>query len=89
MALFNLECSCGSKKRLFATIFSKLSQEQKLCQCGKEMLRVGNGPTTQVMERLDNGCMPKALERHAEAERIFEERRLAADPLAGTNKNYS
>jgi hypothetical protein len=35
--------------------------------------------TAQVVETLDNGWMTKAIERPADAERIFKER-AAADP---------
>jgi len=45
-------------------------------------------PTTRIVESLDNGLMPRAIERPAESERLFKERaeadnrRVAAD-IAG------
>jgi hypothetical protein len=51
------------------------------------MRRVVAGPSTSIVERLDNGAMPKAVERYSDAERIFKERHEAADPLAGTKSN--
>jgi hypothetical protein len=53
------------------------------------MLRKMVGPSTSVMERLDNGSMVKSLERYADAEQIFKDRRDNADPLAGTKPNRS
>jgi hypothetical protein len=63
--------------------------QQKTCKCGCLMKRDTRGPSTHVKERLDNGCMVKALERYADAERIFQERHENADPLAGTRPNRS
>jgi hypothetical protein len=53
------------------------------------MIRVSNGPSTRILEKLDNGSMVKALERYADAERIFQERHDNADELAGTKPNRS
>jgi hypothetical protein len=36
--------------------------------------REANPPSAQVMERLDNGAMPKVLERLADAENLFRDR---------------
>lgn len=47
------------------------------------MDREATGPSTQTMERLDNGAMPKALERLANAEELYADRAAKADPLAG------
>jgi hypothetical protein len=38
------------------------------------------------MERLDNGAMPRAVERLADAERLYADRAAKADPLAGGAK---
>jgi hypothetical protein len=53
------------------------------------MLRMTNGPSTSIVEKLDNGSMVKALERYSDAERIFNERHQNADPLASTKANKS
>lgn len=47
-------------------------------KCGP-MVRTPKGPSSAVKERLDNGAMPRAVERYAEAERLFAER-AANDP---------
>jgi hypothetical protein len=31
------------------------------------------GPTTQVKEVLDNGLMPKAVERYTDAEKVYDD----------------
>jgi Na+-translocating ferredoxin:NAD+ oxidoreductase RNF subunit RnfB len=59
------------------------------CECGGSRVPITIGPTTQIMETLDNGAMPRAVERHVNAEAMMEERHRNADPLAGTKKNYS
>lgn len=42
--------------------------------CAGKLRRKIKGPSTQITETLDNGLMPRRLERLADAERIFEER---------------
>ena len=42
--------------------------------------RVPKPPTTQVVETLDNGFMPRKVERPSEAERLYRER-ARLDPL--------
>lgn len=42
--------------------------------CGGALVRNPKGPSTQVVERLDNGAMGKAVERLADAERLYSER---------------
>lgn len=69
--------------------WSKIPQNKKKCRCGGDLIRTGNGPSTAVYETLDNGAMVKAVERLADVERLIKERNDAADPLAGTKKNYS
>jgi hypothetical protein len=58
-------------------------------KCGRRapcMRRAAHGPSVQVMERLDNGAMPRAVERLADAERLYADRAAKADPLAGGAK---
>ncbi len=52
----------------------KKQPETAKCQCGSEMVRAVSGPSATVKEKLDNGYMPRALERFSEAERLFRER---------------
>ncbi len=42
--------------------------------CAGILERKAQPPTTQITETLDNGLMPRKLERLADAERIHEER---------------
>lgn len=74
MPLYNFVCSkCGTKKRrIFSVEESK--KPQPCPQCKADMERDQTGPTRQVMERLDNGLMPRAVERLSEAERLYKER---------------
>jgi hypothetical protein len=88
MPLFNLRCPhCYLFKRVFSDNYDFLTLQQRTCKCGYLMRRVVAGPSTSIVERLDNGAMPKAVERYSDAERIFKERHEAADPLAGTKSN--
>jgi formylmethanofuran dehydrogenase subunit B len=90
MALFNLLCTkCGFSCRKMAVRFDDLTTQNIVCKCGYLMHRKMVGPSTSVMERLDNGSMVKSLERYADAEQIFKDRHDNADPLAGTKPNRS
>lgn len=76
MPLFNFKCnSCGKEIR---KILKSKEVEQfigtKCPDCTGSFERAPTGPTTQVMERLDNGVSPRAVERLSEAERLFKER---------------
>lgn len=51
--------------------------------CGGKCRRTIKGPSVQVMEKLDNGSMVRAVERLADAERLAKERAKNSDPLAG------
>jgi hypothetical protein len=42
--------------------------------CGGIMRRAPRPPSTNVVERLDSGFMPRAIERPADAERLYHER---------------
>lgn len=83
MALFKLGCpECGADRKVLGSSFAELG-DKKICACGATMKRTGVGPSTAVMERLDNGSMVKAVVRYSDAERIMQERHDNADPLAG------
>jgi hypothetical protein len=49
-------------------------------KCGGGVKRTPRPPTAFVKERLDNGIMPRAVERPADAERLYHER-ARKDPL--------
>ena len=85
MPLFNLACEgCGKKSRILAASWGSVSQERLRCDaCPGVLRRAATGVSSQAVERLDNGLMPKAVERLADAERLFQERAKNSDPLAG------
>lgn len=80
LPLYHLRCIACKKTedRIAASV-----AEAGLCACGGKRKRAASGPYTQVMERLDNGAMPRVLERLADAERLHADRAKNADPLAG------
>ena len=89
MPLFYLKCECGAIKPILANNFEKVTSEKTTClKCGKEMQWQGKGPSTSIMEKLDNGSMPRAVERYSDAEQVFKERHENADENAG-KKNFS
>jgi len=69
MAQYKFLCStCGFKK-------ARLSLDPFDCpKCKSPMKRNASGPTNQVYEQLDNGLMPRKVERLADAERLFKDR---------------
>ena len=82
MPLFHVRCGkCGIEEDRLAKTGAEAVQ--KPCACAAKMKRKARGASAQVVERLDNGGMPRALERLADAERLHQERAAAADPLAG------
>lgn len=72
MPLFNYACSnCNFIKR-------SLKSDPPTCPaCNIHMVRKLEGPTTKILETLDNGIMTKKVERLSDAERIFKERHEA------------
>ena len=79
MPLFTLRCdACGRERRRILP----RSPEPEPCggECSGQLRRAPAGPSQNVVERLDNGSMVKALERPAEAERLYRERADPAKP---------
>lgn len=78
MPLYHFSCeTCGKKTRkILGMTSSQLSEAKMTCTCGGLLKRQQEGaPTAQKVESLDNGIMPKKVERLAEAERLFHEYR--------------
>lgn len=92
MPLYKTKCQkCGAHKSLLTMKFSweEIEESLKKCpSCEGELVRDGKGPSTSVKETLDNGAMPRAVERFADIEAMKRERIDKADPLAG-KKNHS
>lgn len=85
MPAFNLKCAeCGASTRRLARTF--LLVNLTCDTCGGKLQRDPHGPSAQVMESLDNGLMPRRVERLRDAERLMKERSQNADPLAGVGK---
>ena len=85
MPLFNLSCkSCENKTRKLAASAAEAIAAAGKCECGGCCwFWAAKGPSTQTMERLDNGIMPRAVERLANAEELHHDRARNADPLSG------
>lgn len=73
MPLYNFNCNlCGKNKQRICN--AKESKEIISCDCGGQFMRNPLPPTTRITETLDNGIMPRKVERLSEAERLFKER---------------
>ena len=82
MAFFKVVCTgCGAADQRMADTAEEAVQAP--CGCGAAVKRRPTGPGAQKVEVLDNGLMARALERPADAERLWKERHDSADPLAG------
>jgi hypothetical protein len=92
MPVYNTRCSkCWSKRRILTTCtsFDSIPIVEKVCpKCNYVLVRDASGPSTSVKEVLDNGAMPKAVERFADIEGTMAERNRNADENAG-KKNWS
>ncbi len=72
MPLYNFHCAtCGPVKR----ILKPAEVRGQLCpSCGVVLERTPEPPSSQVMERLDNGIMPRAVTRLRDAEQLSKDR---------------
>lgn len=68
--------------------WDNLPLKKKTCKCGLELERDAVGVSFGVKEVLDNGCMPKAVERYANIEELQKERLSKADPNAGKSNRH-
>lgn len=73
MPLYHFKCTkCETEVK---RILEPKQQNEVTCkECGSKLERLASGPSTQVMEKLDNGAMGKSIERLADAQRLFAER---------------
>lgn len=66
---------CESCQKDVQRVFTPEEAKQVwTCGCGGLLRRTPRPPTSQTVERLDNGHMTKAVERLSEAPRLFHER---------------
>jgi hypothetical protein len=81
MPLYHFKCTGPETHRLRRILKpAEAAALKPVCECGADMVRDPKPPTANVVERLDNGYMAKAVERPADAERLYRER-AQADPL--------
>lgn len=78
MPLYYFKCSGPSHEFKVKRILTpeEADQPQK-CVCGALLQRDAQGPNTTVHEVLDNGLMPRSLERFSDAQRLYKERSKA------------
>lgn len=85
MPLFYVQClGCGET----AARVLPSSDAVKTCHCklcNGKVKRVPRPPSTQMMERLDNGIMPKAIDRLANAEEFYLDH-AKNDPMEKRNR---
>lgn len=73
MPLFRYSCSnCDCVKSLIRRIGA--TAKAPVCLCGTTMTRTSKPPSSRVVETIDNGVMPKRVEKLIDAERLFKER---------------
>lgn len=76
MPLYRYKCTvCGDVKSSFRE--DGVSIKCLVQGCEGEFKRDANPPTTTLYERIDNGLMPKAVERLDDIERMSRERSKA------------
>lgn len=69
MPLFNYKCKCGMTRRVMVD----LEPDSMLCKCGLQMDRNYGAVSSQQTEVLDNGWMPRRIERLAKAEDLHHD----------------
>lgn len=47
--------------------------DENPCDCGERLEREPSGPGVDALERLDNGAMPRAVERRRDVVRLMHE----------------
>jgi putative FmdB family regulatory protein len=73
MPLFHFACTiCHERTRRILETKDIDTQECK--GCGAALERTPEPPSVQVMESLDNGFMPRRVERLRDAERLYRDR---------------
>jgi hypothetical protein len=77
MPLFNFQCNkCKRTARHIFSVSDSEAYDGSLCfenGCDGRWQRTPTGPTTQVVERLDNTINPRPVERLADIERMKKE----------------
>lgn len=71
MARFKYKCPDHGE---FVVCLDKREKKANCPHCGKESRAIIRAGTIQVMERLDNGAMARAVERLSNIEEVMSER---------------
>ena len=86
MPLYHFRCpKCGPVQRIL-DVASVESGPISCKKCGETLVRTPRGASTNVMETIDSGLQYKAVERPADAQRIFKERELEHDREYGDGR---
>lgn len=76
MPIYNFACSdCFKKERKLLQPTETKGQTCK--ECSGELVREAKAPSTQVMETIDNGLMPRKVERLKDTVELFRDRAKA------------
>lgn len=79
MPLFYFKCdTCGRELRKILPSEAEFKDRACICPSGT-LHRDARGATSRAVEVLDNGIMPKKLERLVDAERLYKERNEATE----------
>lgn len=74
MALYYFHCpKCDKSEGRFLKDRTRVLQQDCLT-CGERLTRTPQAPSSQVRESLDNGVMPRRVERLKDAEILHKER---------------
>lgn len=68
---------CGKRRRMLFDSAGDVKAPS--CSCGQVLVRDADPPSSSMMETLDNGVMPRALERFQNAEELHKDH-AASDP---------
>jgi len=71
MPMFHFRCeSCSTPK---SRLLKDATVNPGACACGGKLKREPKGTTTRTVEKLDNGAMPRAVERLSDIESLRKE----------------
>lgn len=86
MPLYHFKCSrCGPVQRLLDVEVVE-SGPIHCKKCGEILIRTPKGASTNAMEYIDSGIMARAVERPADAQRLFKEREIEHDQEYGDGR---
>jgi len=73
MPLYKYKCpTCGLQARRI--LLARQKDEPQTCVCGERLERDPSPPSSHVREVVDNGMMPRAVDRFSKAEELYKNR---------------